>query len=224
MTTIISFDLDGTIMTSDYADHVWLEGLPKIYAIEKKTTYEKAHQLLTHEYDTIGDHTPEWYDLSYWFTRYHLKTPYQQLLQQYIPYIHPYPDALDTIKHLATYYPLIITSNAKQEFIDIQLHYTNLTDYFTETYSSLTNFNQVKKHPAVYQQICDILQIPPSNLIHIGDHYEYDYLSPQKIGIQAYHLDRSKTHQKTKNTVYTLYEFQEKIQKPKATKENTKKL
>ncbi len=212
MTTIISFDLDGTIMTSSYADHVWLEGLPKIYATEKNTTFQKAHQHLTHEYHTIGDHTPEWYDISYWFTRYNLKTPYQQLLQQYTQYIQPYQDAINTIKSLSKYYPLIITSNAKREFIEIQLQHTNLIQYFTETYSSLSDFNQVKKHPTVYKQICDILQIPPHNLIHIGDHYEYDFVSPQKIGIHAFHLDRSKTHQQTKNTVSTLYEFQEKIQ------------
>ena len=64
MNPIISFDLDGTIMTSAYADRVWLEGLPHIYAKEKHISYTNAKKLLTTAYDTIGDHTPEWYDLS----------------------------------------------------------------------------------------------------------------------------------------------------------------
>jgi putative hydrolase of the HAD superfamily len=211
MTTIISFDLDGTIMTSEYADRVWLEGLPTIYANEKHTTLAKAKKILTTAYDTIGDHTPEWYDLSYWFTRYKLKTPWKELLYQYTDYLKPYQDAIDTLKILSNHYPLIITSNAKREFIEIELQHTKLTDYFTQIYSSLTDFNQVKKHPQIYQQICTLLKIQPHQLIHIGDHYEYDYKSPQKIGIQAYYLDRNNTHKKETDHVANLYEFQQRI-------------
>jgi putative hydrolase of the HAD superfamily len=211
MTTIISFDLDGTITTSDYADHVWLEGLPRIYAKEKNTSYRKAKQILINAYDAIGDHKSEWYDLSYWFIRYRLKTPWQNLLKQYTHYIQPYQDALYAVKKLAPRFPLIITSNAIREFIEIELQSTVLTDYFYSIYSSLSDFKQVKKHPNVYQQICDVLQIETHDLIHVGDRYDYDYISPKKIGVQAYHLDRNQTNQRTSFTVFSLYEFLDKI-------------
>jgi FMN phosphatase YigB (HAD superfamily) len=29
-------------------------------------------------------------------------------------------------------------------------------------------------------------------MIHVGDHKEFDYLSPQKLGITSYYLDRKK--------------------------------
>ena len=211
MTTIISFDLDGTIITSDYADHVWLEGLPKLYAKEKNISYKKAKNLLTTAYDTMGDHSPEWYDLSYWFTRYHLTTHWTQLLQQYTNYITPHQDALTTIQQLTPHYPLIITSNAKREFIEIELQHTNLKKYFIKTFSSLSDFNQVKKNSQVYQQICDNLHIQPHDLIHVGDHYEHDYISPKKIGVQSYYLDRTQTHQKNSNHLSNLHELLDKL-------------
>ena len=59
MTAIISFDLDGTLMKSTYADVVWLEGLPSIYAREKRVPFEQAKTYLQQEYDTIGDNRVE---------------------------------------------------------------------------------------------------------------------------------------------------------------------
>jgi putative hydrolase of the HAD superfamily len=41
--------------------------------------------------------------------------------------------------------------------------------------------------------ICKKLSIQPQEMVHIGDHKEFDYLSPQKLGIVAYHLDRDRT-------------------------------
>ncbi len=28
-------------------------------------------------------------------------------------------------------------------------------------------------------------------MVHVGDHYEFDYLIPRALGIQAFYLDRS---------------------------------
>jgi 2-haloalkanoic acid dehalogenase type II len=211
MTPIISFDLDGTIMTSDYADHVWLEGLPQIYAKEKQTTYTQAKKILTTAYNTMGDDTPEWYDLNYWIHRYHLSTPSTQILQQYTTHIQAYQDAIETIHHLTPHYTLIIISNAKHEFIDIELKHTNLTTYFTHRFSSLSDFNQVKKHPQVYQNICTILNISPQQLIHVGDHLDYDYNSPRKIGVHAYYINRSHSSKNHPDYLSNLNELLEKI-------------
>ena len=36
-----------------------------------------------------------------------------------------------------------------------------------------------------------MLNVSPADLVHVGDHYEFDYLVPRAVGIQAFYLDRS---------------------------------
>lgn len=40
--------------------------------------------------------------------------------------------------------------------------------------------------------ICKKLSIKPQEMVHVGDHKEFDYLCPQKLGITAFYLDRNK--------------------------------
>ncbi|MBU0498073.1 MAG: HAD family hydrolase [Candidatus Thermoplasmatota archaeon] len=210
MYPILSFDLDGTLVTSSYADQVWLEGLPKIYAQEKNVTLNHAKKILTTAYKEIGDHSIEWYDPTYWFKRYHLTIPWINLLTTYTDYITPYTETLPIIQQLATQFPLIIISNAKREFIEIQLKHTKLQSYFIHTFSSVSDFNHVKKEPHVYQTICNQLNIEPHQLIHIGDHKTYDYNVPRTLGIDAYYLNRTipkptHNHEVTSLTMFTEY-------------------
>jgi putative hydrolase of the HAD superfamily len=36
-----------------------------------------------------------------------------------------------------------------------------------------------------------MLGVTPEEIIHVGDHYEFDYLVPRSLGIRAFFLDRS---------------------------------
>ncbi len=49
-------------------------------------------------------------------------------------------------------------------------------------------------------------------MIHIGDHKEFDYTIPMKLGIQSFYLNRKKTT-KGEYIVYDLEEFEERINK-----------
>jgi putative hydrolase of the HAD superfamily len=49
----------------------------------------------------------------------------------------------------------------------------------------------VKKTVGFYQRICQILEARPQEIVHVGDHYEFDYLVPRTLGIHAFYLDRS---------------------------------
>ena len=70
-----------------------------------------------------------------------------------------------------------------------------LKSYFNHIFSSLSDFDSVKKIPDVFKQICNKLKVQPHEMIHIGDNKEFDFLSPQKIGIKSYYLNREKTEQ-----------------------------
>lgn len=212
MIKIISFDLDDTLIKRTFADAVWLEGLPKIYAEEKNIDFETAKQYLLKEYDEITDKRIEWYDISYWFTRFNLKHSWKKLLENYKHVVEPYPETVDVLRRLHKKYDLVIISNAKKEFIDIELEESRLKKYFTRVFSSTSDFHKIKKIAEFYLMICDKLNIKPSEMVHIGDHKEFDYQVPKKVGIQSFYLDRDGMSN-GKFVVSNLEEFEERIGK-----------
>lgn len=210
MIKIVSFDLDGTLMKSKYADLVWLEGLPNIYSQDKNISFKEAKDFLISEYDKIGNSREEWYDLKYWFDFLNLKYDYQMLLDKYKYEIEIYPEVLTVLRTLIIDYDLIIASNAKREFIDIELNKTKISKFFSNIFSSTSDFHTVNKLTDFYLMICKNLSIEPTEMIHIGDNMRFDYDIPKKIGINSIYLDREK---KVKGdfVVNNLFEFVDKI-------------
>lgn len=193
MIKIISFDLDGTLVKNTYADSVWLDGFPKLYAKEKSITINQAKEFLFKEYEKVGKDKKEWYDIDWWFKKFKIYEDWRNLLNSYRNVIEIYSETKTILSNLSKKYELIIISNAKREFIDIQLEETEIKSYFKYIFSSLTDFDAVKKIPNVYKQICNKIRIHPQEMIHIGDNKEFDFISPQKIGIKSYYLNREKT-------------------------------
>lgn len=192
MIKIISFDFDGTIVKHTFADAFWLEGVPSLYAKQHHVGIETAKKHLFEEYEKIGDNRVEWYDPGYWFDRFDLRTDWKKMLIDYRHNVEIYPEVPSVLKRLSKHYRLIISSNAKREFIDVQLKQAKLHTFFHHVFSSTSDFHTVKKVTDFYAMICEKLTIKPQEMIHIGDHKEFDYLSPQKLGITSYYLDRKK--------------------------------
>ena len=206
MRPIISFDLDGTLVKPGFGDAVWLDGLPRIYAKEKQVSIFKAKSFFKNAYDTIGSDKREWYDLSFWINKYNLTITPQDLLDQFETYIQIFDDVRSVVQDLSKDHTLIISSGAMQEFIQKELEYTGLQDYFHHTFSSITDTKTVKKDPAFYTIIAQTLHSLPENIIHIGDSLDYDYHSARKAGFLAYFLDRNPTETKP-FTLSSLEEF-----------------
>ena len=55
-------------------------------------------------------------------------------------------------------------------------------------------------------KIIKILSVKPTEMIHIGDSKDFDYISPKKIGIQSYLLDREK-NEEGNNILHNLTDF-----------------
>lgn len=212
MIKVISFDFDGTIATHSFADAFWLEGVPALYATQHHVCLENAKKILFEEYEKIGDNRIEWYDPAYWFDRFHLPADWKNLLYELRTNAEIYPEVPSVLKRLSNKYTLIISSNAKKEFIEVQLTQTNIESYFSRVFSSTSDFHTVKKVTDFYAMICKKLHITPQEMIHVGDHREFDYLSPQKIGITSYFLDREK-HTTGPQILSDLEQFEKEIQK-----------
>jgi putative hydrolase of the HAD superfamily len=191
MPKIISFDMDGTLVDAEFTDWVWGHGIPTLYAKKVGVSFEEAKAVVMQEYLKVGEGAIEWYDIKYWFRFFDLKENWRVVMEQYTDKIKVYPEVNQILERLGGRFPLVLTSNAGREFIDIEMEATGLGRYFSRIFSATTDFGQVKKTVDFYQKICQALQTRPQEVVHVGDHYEFDYLVPRSLGIHAFYLDRS---------------------------------
>ena len=190
MTKLISFDMDGTLVGSEFTDWVWGHGIPTLYAEKTGLSFEAAKVFVEGEYRKIGEGSIEWYDIKYWFHFFRLESSWKELMERYVDRIHVYPDVHHTLERLKDGFTLILTSNAGREFIDVEMKATGLLKYFDQIFSATSDFHQVKKTVQFYEGLCKMLRVDPEDIVHVGDHYEFDYLIPQALGIHAFYLDR----------------------------------
>jgi GMP/IMP 5'-nucleotidase len=208
MIRFISLDMDGTLVNSRFVDKVWMEGMPLLYAEKHGLDFHGAKEFVIGEYRKIGSDRLEWYDLNYWIDKFQLGIEKDDLLSSYEDEIELYPEVRDSLDLLSERFEIVVTSNAAREFIEIELD--GFSDYFSETFSATSDFREVKKSPILYGAVCAHLGAKPFEVIHIGDHYSYDYESPLQAGLDALFLDR-KGHRTGSEVVGDLREAVEMI-------------
>jgi len=212
----ISFDLDCTLIDASYTTFVWEIGIPQLYAEKHSIALPSATSIVKAEYERLGDSSLEWYDISYWFTRFKLPGRWQDLMEEHRDKIRPFPEVKEVLENLVQDHDLIILSNAAREFVEVEIREANIERYFTRVFSTTSDFKEVKKASQLYKKIGGIMGVKPFETIHVGDHYEFDYLVPKGLGIEAYYLDRDDKRPKDDFTVRDLREFANLIEPIKA--------
>ena len=187
----ISFDLDGTLVELDFSEWVWGSGIPELFAKKNGMSLDTAKKIVEEEYLKVGDGSLQWYDITYWFDFFQLDGHWKALLNRFSDRIRAYPESSRVLQDLSSNYELIIISNAAREFIDIEVDVAELRRYFSRIFSATSDFGQVKKTAEFYGHICQLLGISPTEMVHVGDHWQFDYLAPKEVGIRTFHVDRS---------------------------------
>ena len=134
-----------------------------------------------------------------------------ELLEKYKYAIEAFPEVTNVLEKLHNKYDIILISNAKREFIEIELEVSKLKKFFSLIFSSTTDFNMVKKVSDFYLMICNKMGVNPKQIIHVGDHKEFDYNIPKKLGIKSFYLNRERTD-KGKFIVHDLKEFLSRVE------------
>ena len=184
---VISFDAEGTVVTPDFSQAIWHEAIPAIYARKKGFDLAQAKKCIYEEYNKIGDHKLEWYDIKYWFSCLDLGSP-EPVIQSCLGKITYYPEVIEVLSSLADEYKLIIASGTPRELLHFLLQ--DIESYFVRIFSSVSHYRQLKR-PDFYLRICEEMNIMPSQVVHVGDNWQFDFLNSRQAGIRAFHIDRS---------------------------------
>lgn len=208
---MISFDLDGTLVDFTYTTLVWEVGVPQLYAEKYHLSLEEAFTAVTGEYAAVGDASVEWYDLNYWLAYFGLPPEGPALMEKHRKEVRLFPEVREVLEALSACCELIVVSNAAREFVEVEMQETGIWKYFSRTFSATSDFQQVKETPEFYRTVCKAIGASPASMVHVGDHYEFDYVIPRKLGMKAYYLDRNGNECNSEFTVRTLKEFMQKI-------------
>jgi len=189
---LISFDAEGTLVTTDFSEAIWHEAIPALYAQKKGIHLAEAKVRVTEEYSKVGDQRLEWYDIQYWF-RYLGLGPSEPVIESCLRKICYYPEVIDVLSSLAAKHKLIVASGTPLELLRCLLR--DVKPYFVRIFSSISHYGQVKS-PDFYLQICEEMGVKPSQVIHVGDNWQFDFLNAKQAGLHAFHIDRSgKNHE-----------------------------
>jgi HAD superfamily hydrolase (TIGR01549 family) len=185
---VISFDADGTLATPEFADAIWHREIPRLYAEKNKMSFDEAKRHVFAEYQKVGEHRVEWYDAKYWFQRFGLghHQPVFNRLSHKVAY---YPEVEEVLSSLSQRYQLIIASNSPHYYLQLLL--AGIRGYFCRIFSSVSDYNEIKKE-AFFLRVCREMKVKPRQLVHVGDHFEFDFIIPKQAGITAFFLDRNK--------------------------------
>jgi len=184
---VISFDAEGTLMTPDFSHTVWHEAIPTFYSQKNGIELAQAKRIVATEYDKIGDQRHEWYDINFWFRHLHLGVP-EPVIQSCQDKVSYYPEVIDVLSSLDSQYRLIIASGTPLELLHYLLR--DVEPYFARVFSSTSHYKQLKT-PDFYLQVCQEMNVKPSQVVHVGDNWQFDFLNAKQAGIHAFHIDRS---------------------------------
>lgn len=189
MLRVVSFDVVGTLMDFGYEDYVWKEAIPKMYARKRGLSFREAKDYVLQEYDCIGKNDIRWYLPEYWFDRFDLDEDPVEVFRSHTDKVRFYPEVRSVLKNLSQRYVLIIVSGTTRSVIETMIE--KFRHYFKHVYSPVSDCQEVKKTPQFYEMICRTLGMKPWNLVHVGDEWYSDYISPRRIGIKSFFLDRT---------------------------------
>jgi FMN phosphatase YigB (HAD superfamily) len=112
-------------------------------------------------------------------------------------------------------------TNARREFVDLELETTKIGHYFERVFSSTSDFGLIKKSVSVYRKVCSICDVSPEEMIHVGDDECFDFEVPCKLGITAFYLDRTGEHS-GEHVINNLKQLDERL-RPRAVRNECEK-
>lgn len=190
MIKVVSFDLDGTLVSEDIDDWLWNEEIPRLYGFKNNLDFEEAKkEVFAKYYEELHiKNNKRWFEVQFWFDLFDLSI--EKFEEDFKEKVSILPDVLEVLDYLKSKYRLIIISNAGHQFMTKKLNLTKLNVYFDHIFSAEKYSNTKRKDSETFVKICSILGVKPVEVIHVGDSPLYDKEIPESVGIKSYYLNK----------------------------------
>ncbi len=187
----ISFDVEGTLVTKDFSNYVWMKLLPTLYMEKNGLSFEEAYKYVMEQYRMMGDRRVEWYMLNYWVDRFKLEVDPDMILLSAAKEVgvKAYSDAIGAIKQASSIGKIVLITNSTRTFLKFLLSPFD-SKIFYKIFSVVDDFRLTKYSVKAYHKVLEVLEANPSNICHIGDNFVQDYLVPMSVGIRSFYLSR----------------------------------
>ena len=189
MLKVVSFDVVGTLIDFHYEDYVWKEAIPQLIARKRHIAFEEAKDYVLMEYDRIGKNDIRWFLPEYWFKHFNLVEGPMEVFRSHIDKVRFYPEVPSVLRNLTRKYDLVIASGTTKNIVETMIE--KFRHCFSHVFSPVSDCQEVKKTPEFYEMVCKILEIEPCAMVHVGDDWCSDFISPRSIGINCFYLDRT---------------------------------
>lgn len=186
---VVSFDVVGTLVDFNYEDYVWKEAIPQLYARKTGVSLERAKNYVLREYDRLGNKDIKWYLPDYWFTHLNLDENPIEVFKAHVEKVKFYPEVPSVLQRLSRKFDLIIASGTTTSVIGVMID--KFRHCFKHVYSTVSDCQKIKKEPQFYSMICKNLEIKARAIVHVGDDWYSDFISPRKINVKSFFLDRT---------------------------------
>lgn len=211
MLSVLSFDLDGTLIRKGFDDIFWNKLIPEFYAEKNKTSFEQARKFILNEYERVGPDDPRWYIPEYWFELFGLAANIQEVLSK-VRYSEGVYDDVHLIGDLSKRYRVVISTNNPRIILEHKLQVLkNVKQFISYTFSSVSDFNNIVKSKEFYASVCEKMAIRPEQMLHIGDDPKHDLEIPRSVGVNVLLIDREQKIE-GKHVIRSLQELKRMVQ------------
>lgn len=203
----ISFDVEGTLITTEFSYAIWYEAIPQLYAEKHDISIDHAQKIINDEVErTITEPSPQYFEVQYWFDKYGLGDAVP-IIMKYRDRIHLYPEVPEILEYFGGRYKLVICSGTPRS--TLQYLIKDIEPLFYKVFSSVSDYKRLKV-PGFYHDICQALNASPEEVVHVGDNWQYDYLNAQEAGLTSFHISYDRNYCRD-NSLNNLLELKERL-------------
>ncbi|MCX6710261.1 MAG: HAD family hydrolase [Candidatus Woesearchaeota archaeon] len=188
---VISFDLDNCLTNTRFDDVIWFKEIPKAYAEKNHISFKKAHKIVYSEYTRLKGKTEEWRDIKFWLSHFKIRKSWKTICSGFEKEVRTYRDVMPALLSLRKKYKIAVISHAERNFLELKVKASGLFSLVDYSFSSRTELLRYHKEKEAFLSACKKMKIKPSEIVHVGDNEEYDYIEPMKAGIKSFIIDRS---------------------------------